>query len=518
MNFDFDKLFDAPACFIDNGWVTVHRDFNLNEKPYGGLQAYFIDKNKCPHSFFDSYECPMRFDFSQTQYREIDYCESLVLFRSETSIFPSCLEIGEPFRMHFDLREKSGENILYSTYDYQTPVVKFEKNEIKISQQHLIDYIKAKSYSLCFSFDYTYESDKPLVVSEGNEVYNEIEKKENFVAIYSSWHYDTQPIFCTQITGKAWIDPPDNYNPELGPYSFHRPHDYPDFVIGIDKKTGKEIKKKWDDNWSSRQKGEWHAFRLYFKREALKKYLDTNSLFKVEPDLISGPDWCLRIDSLEDSFSAAFAHVSELPDSEQKHLAQYSIPGKAISVGGFLRYICGVPAEITDIASDFRKVFISLNLKWNEKFGWLLFLPLTGCDQYRFDSLHSLIQNNEQSEFDEGVLGLSIILIDSINLKGLRKNPAVPREGKGLESLDVFLKVNQLDGSSYIQMLRDIQSCRSAAAAHRKSNDIEKEKFYKSLRIGTMPFKDVFDSILSNLTQYMQQLIQDLNSMERVGS
>lgn len=511
MSFEFEGLLNAPVCFINNGWITVYREFDMEENPYGGLQAYFVNKSKAPGTFFDSYDCPISYELSQTQYRQIDYCESLVLFREETSGFPSCLEIGEPFRMYFDLRKRPGETTLYSTYDYQTPVVRFEKNKIEISQQYLIDYIKQKSYVLCFSFDYTYKRDKPLAVFGLNEENNKIEKNKSFVAIYSHWNCKSKPISLTQITGKAWITSPYDYNPELGPNSFHRHHDYPDFVIGIDGNTGKEIKMKWDDNWAPEEKGKWHACRLYFKRDALKKYLDNTALFKVEPDFIEGPDWYLMIDSLEDYFSAAFAHVSELPDTEQKHLALYSIPGKGMSVGGFLRYVCGVPAEITDVASSFRNTFTVLNSKWNEKFGWKLFLQLTDADQYRFESLHSLIQKNEQSEFDVGVLGLSIILIDSINVKELRKALTASKDEKGLTLLDDFMKANQLNADKYIKLLRNIQNCRSAASAHRKSSDVEKEKFYKSLGIGEKPLKDVFDAILSDLTQYMLQLIQNLN-------
>ena len=510
MSIEFKSLFNAPECFINNGWVTVYREFNMEENPQGGVLAYFIDKSKCPIDFFDDYNSPVQYELSQTLYNEIEYCELLVLFRGETSGFPACLEIGEPFRMYFDLREKPGDDVLYSTYDYRTPVVKIEKNKIEINQQHLIDYMKRKSYILCFSFDYTYNGDKPLADLGFREEYNVITKKENLIAIHSFFDCKNQMQSNLQITGKAWLTFPENHKLELGPESFHRPHDYPNFVIGVDKNTGKEIKMKWNDNWSSEKKSQWHAYRLYFKRDALLKYLNNNTLFKVDPDLISGPDWCLRIDTSGDSFSAAFAHVSELPDPEQKYLALYSISGKGMSHGGFLRYICGIPAEISDLASDFRKAFSALNSKWNEKFGWDLFLQLTETDQYRFESLHSLIQKNEQSEFDEGILGLSIILTDSINVKELKKAPYAPEDGKGIDFLESFLKVNQLNGDKFIHLLRDIQSCRSAASAHRKSKSVEKEKFYKSLGIGTMSLKDVFDAILSNLIQYMRQLIQDL--------
>jgi Cft2 family RNA processing exonuclease len=143
--------------------------------------------------------------------------------------------------------------------------------------------------------------------------------------------------------------------------------------------------------------------------------------------------------------------------------------------------------------------------EWKKKFNWELFKPLPKEDVHHFKTLRIPL-TNEQKEFDEQVLSLTKILIDSLNEKELKKRIKITKENtKGIDKLESFLNSEHVRFKGMLEFLRDLQELRSAGVAHIKGKKYNKIK--KAFLIGEKNLSDVFDNILV-------KAIQTLNSLE----
>ncbi len=140
-----------------------------------------------------------------------------------------------------------------------------------------------------------------------------------------------------------------------------------------------------------------------------------------------------------------------------------------------------IEAKFTDPEQPdlyFKHKFEAFQEVWFKKFGWYLFKPLSEEDCYHFKSLHIPITNNRK-EFDEQILSLTKILIDSLNEKELAKGISIEKENpKGIDKLEGFLNSKNVHFKNIIEFLRNLQSLRSTSVVHRKS---KKSKDYQKI-------------------------------------
>lgn len=61
-------------------------------------------------------------------------------------------------------------------------------------------------------------------------------------------------------------------------------------------------------------------------------------------------------------------------------------------------------------------MFESFQQRWQEVFGWQLFLPLADEDLHFYTALRVPL-TDDQAEFDSQILALTKVLVDSINEK-----------------------------------------------------------------------------------------------------
>ena len=119
---------------------------------------------------------------------------------------------------------------------------------------------------------------------------------------------------------------------------------------------------------------------------------------------------------------------------------------------------------------------------------------MTEGDAYYIKTLRVPL-TNEQREFDEQVLTLAKILIDSLNEKELSKGLTLAKENpKGLDKLEAFLAARDIKFTQIFEFLRKLQELRSAATAHRKGKRYEDVKEF--FGIGQKDFPLVFEDIL----------------------
>ena len=122
----------------------------------------------------------------------------------------------------------------------------------------------------------------------------------------------------------------------------------------------------------------------------------------------------------------------DLPYNEQLHWRAYNIPPE----GSMSKIYLGRQLMVQAMESDqpdllFKDQYDDLQELCRENLGWQLLQPLVSDDQHHLQSLR-IPATDEQRDFDELVLSLTKILIDSLHVK--RLNSLLSDEQKeGLE-------------------------------------------------------------------------------------
>jgi hypothetical protein len=138
--------------------------------------------------------------------------------------------------------------------------------------------------------------------------------------------------------------------------------------------------------------------------------------------------------------------------------------------------------------------------------GWRMLLPLADEDAHYLSSIR-VPSTNEQKDFDDLVLALAKILIDSLNEKEL--NRLIPTEEQGekkgnigiLRLEKVFVLRDVLNYLDRIKFLRDLQNLRSAGTAHRKASNYKAivEKFGAD----SQGLRTIFHGILLKANEFL---------------
>jgi hypothetical protein len=109
--------------------------------------------------------------------------------------------------------------------------------------------------------------------------------------------------------------------------------------------------------------------------------------------------------------------------------------------------------------------------------GWQFLLPLDAGDDY-YTKCMRIPATDEQRDFDELVLGLTKLLIDSLNEKELNK--FIPENDRpnikgSISRLEAVLRLcGVADAGPQIEFLRKLQNLRSSSVAHRKGSNYRK--------------------------------------------
>lgn len=227
--------------------------------------------------------------------------------------------------------------------------------------------------------------------------------------------------------------------------------------------------------------------KVFFKKEVLDKYygkpskysINDGYLFYVRDDDVN--EWGMPIDNnAEDCVMVYLGDLGKLPNEEQKHWRLYNITEGKGSPVAFMRDIQAEFCSPTEPALYFKEKLEIVNDKWKKKFGWELFKSLNKEDEHHIKTLR--IPNKEQKEFDELILSLNKIIIDSLNIKEMRKGLSFNKDDKSISILEKYLKrKHNFSSSQMIDFLKNLQSLRSKGSAHRKGSNYKKayEKFIK---------------------------------------
>lgn len=214
---------------------------------------------------------------------------------------------------------------------------------------------------------------------------------------------------------------------------------------------------------------------VFFKTAVLDRYRDEPSCYAVESGCLRCRRKGITVWTLpmgNDDIRCVCAWLGDLgmiPYSQQQHFASYNVTRGEIDAAFFKTQICAEFCDVRHPVAVFKNAYFNLRSVGWETLGWHVLLPLAAGDSHYFSSL-KLLTHDEQKEFDEQILALTKILIDSLNIQELRK--LVPCEKLGITLLEnVFQQRGAVGSEGHIQFLRELQRMRSKSVAHRKSRD-----------------------------------------------
>lgn len=450
-----------------------------------------------------------------TYYRFSDEgIEPLVIWREFHGMKEGYFEISEEFRHYFNLYYDKVNNRFLKIDDNgdDEVVILMSDNEIKIKLRLIKEFLAVKKMWLALFFSIDRFSEKKIE-ELGIGEYHEHKKGDDYIYSIGARNID----FMTDknkesqgwLLGKKLIPGLKDFKPALFGREEKR---FVDFVIGIDE-DGKEITYTCDEDklanfFGKNQGSPYFLTPVLFRKEVLTKYYSQPQKYEVRDGYLScGGLWSLHIDNDQPEHVMVYlGDLGHLSYKEQLYWKGFNVATKGkISHTAWKR---GIKAEFANPESSdlfFKQKYTVFQEGWEKKFGWKFFRTPDKGDEHHFKALRIPL-TNEQKEFDEQVLSLVKIFIDSLNEKEIEKGLSIIKENaRGIDKLEEFLKAKGFIFTEMIQFLRNLQDLRSAGVAHLKGSKYEKIK--KEFSIGQKSLSQVFDDILI-------KCIRTLNTLE----
>ena len=476
-------------------WTTVYssRDSVDGAAIYSALIKNTLVKRSLQHPSWDirigdggpGLESSFRNGKEKTRYvRSSDSgVEPLVLKRSFHDIRPDYWEVSEDFRLYFNIYDdKSGRKLLrIDDNGDEHDAVSMKDGEIKIKTFLIRQYLTIRKMKLAIFFDYNRLSSK-TIEELGIEEHSREEKGADFIYSVGVGRWmgfsDNTKKSHGRLLGKKLVSSDPSFKPDI----FGRQKkQYIDFIIGADD-NGEEVRFTCNEaklsNYFGANPGAPHYLTpVCFRKEVLNKYYSQPEKYTVRDGYLScGALWSLYIDNNHpDAVMVFLGDLGHLSHTEQMYWRGFNLPSGKMSRVAFKRSILGQFADPQTADLYFKQRFSLFNEYWKKKFGWELFRPLTGKDEYALKILRVPLTNDIR-EFDEQVAMLTKVFIDSLNEKELAKGITNRENAKGLDKFETWLQSQHFRSDPMMQFLRKLQALRSASTAHRKGDNYEKLK------------------------------------------
>lgn len=513
--------------FVNQGWVTVFSfSDNFKNIQQGGVYSALVKPEKLDESLrnynwdlhygdgrpgFVSYFENNKTVTEYYRFNDGGY-EPIIYYREQFGHKDSYLDLSEEFKLYHNLYEDfnshSQKVYIYidSNGDEET-VVKIGKNEAHVKLKFLKDYISARNLHLLIYFDFmrfNEESLKELNLKELNKNFSSDKYFYNHIITNITDRHIRNEKTQSWIMGKTAIKKKQNYQPSIWG-SIEERNNYVDFIIDYDE-NGYNLKftcneDKLANYFGKNPEAPQYVTAVYFKKDVLKKYYDNPSKYSVEDGRIyCNSIWSLRLDnSCKNYVIVLLGDLGKLHYKEQLYWKSFNIAPQesGFSRTGYKRLFNGVPSNPDSADLLLKMKLESFNEFWIKKYGWYLFKPLSKEDFHYYKTLHLLTSSDNGKEFDEQILALTKIFIDSLNEKELIKNIEIDKQNpKGIDKLEAFLQNKNIIMPEMITLFRNVQALRSSTVAHRRN--VQRKDTKKILRYFDFENKEL-DKILEKI-------------------
>lgn len=443
-----------------------------------------------------------KFNESQTNYRQ----------RSNYS------EISEEFRLFHNLYHdrETDEYIKIDDEGNEHVVAVVEPNLVKIRLKEIRQFLGIKEMYLSVQF-WQYEHVESSLEALGMTECDEQIQSQAAVDGNISWrlayrnHLGKADQSLSLLTGKRLIKPLPKSQSGFGRFAQEKDERCVNFVIGVDA-NGDEISDSCDparmNHFGYKSEPPYGLIPVHFRKQVLDRYYNEPSKYSVEDSVLYCPWWLMHIDNHHDDKVVVWlCDLFALPYTEQEHWRLHNIPPEGdVSEVCFRRDILAEFTESNRPEHLFKRRYQELHKKSEKYLGWQFLLPLHPGDEHHLKSLR-IPSTDEQRDFDELVLSLAKILIDSLNQKQLKKLIS-PKQEESLNQeekkrlkhsvgcLEIALNAcNVRNAEVHISFLRRLKNLRSSGTAHRKGTNYK--KIADEFGISSQNLRAVFTGILA---------------------
>ena len=464
--------------------------------------------------------------------------ESLVISRQFSGVKEDYIEISEEFRLFHNLYHDRKTNTYIKIDDAgsEKTVAIVKPSEVQIRCQEIRQFLAIKEMylSMLFEFDeYSTYSLQELGLSEDEPC-----KFTRQDLMFCRHHYyvippslSSFPLYqgfrsASRLRGRRLIEPLPKSKSGLGDFAEKRR--YAEFIVDVDE-NGDEVphtcnRYKLGDYPGENSDVAWKLTVVYFRKQVLDKYYSEPSKYTVEDSMVRcGSLWSMKIDNHAPDKVCVFLDELgiHLPYEEQLHWRANNIPPAAgVSETFYRRMVQGKWANSDQPDILFKQSYEQLQKACDERLGWQLLRSLGSEDEYRFQRLRVPV-NNEQCHFDDLVQDLQTILIESINVKPLKRLLPAPEKAnlkvkRSIEILGVVLSFYSIeDADRRISFLQKLQALRSEGSGHRKGRGYQ--KIAKYFGVDSLGQQEAFIAILEQALDTVDFLISVVQSGKLSG-
>ncbi|BBA33264.1 uncharacterized protein sS8_1304 [Methylocaldum marinum] len=447
-----------------------------------------------------------------------DGIEPLVIDRVFHGMREDYKEISEEFRLFHRLYHdrKTDRYLKFDDDGSETVVAVVEDDRVLIRVKEIRQFLAIRDMHLSIQFDCREHSNhtlKELELDEGGQ-----ERRDGLAAwglFYGDLHGIGEHCAFSRLLGKRLVEPLPKSKSGLWGFEEKADKKYVEFIIGLDEYGDEET---YTSNpgalanfFGANPEAPNYLTPVHFRKQVLDKYFQQPSKYTVEDSMLwCGSLWSMQIDNHhEDKVCAWLGDLGrDLPFQEQLHWRSFNIhPQGGVSETYFRRQILAQFANSERPEHLFVNRYAQLQRDCSEHLGWQILLPLDAGDAYFIKSVR-IPASDEQRDFDELVLGLTKLLIDSLNEKELNK--LIPEaDGPNLKGsisrLEAALQASNEEGyESQIAFLRKLQNLRSSSSAHRKGTNYR--KIANDFGVDDQSLSAVFAGILGQALGFVEFL------------
>lgn len=256
---------------------------------------------------------------------------------------------------------------------------------------------------------------------------------------------------------------------------------------------------------------------IHFSKQVLDRYYHEPNKYTVKDSSVGTSWWSMTIDNhAPDKVCVMFRDLCLLPYTEQLHWRMHNVlPEGGVSETFFRRNVQGEWASSDQPDLLFKQHYELLQRTCDECLGWQLLKPLGSGDAYRLQRMR-VPSTDEQCLFDDLVGDLQTVLIESLDVKSLKKLlPPASREqlkSKGSIALlkEVLISREGDESNLSVAFLGKLQQLRSKGSSHRKGTDYQ--KIASRFGVDSQGPKEAFAGILRQAIAFIEFLTDVVRS------
>ncbi len=442
--------------------------------------------------------------------------EPLVIDRDFHEMRPAYKEICEEFRLfhrlHYD--QKSATFTKFADDGAETLVATVQPDRIRIRLLEIRQFLAIKEMNLAILFDCREHS--PLSLADLGLKEASAERRADpmrWAMTFGDFGGLAAARSFSRLVGKRFILPLAKKPTTITGCPEGEERKYESFIIGIDG-NGKDITNTSNPdrlaNYFGANPGAPHYLTpVQFRKEVLDKYYQNAAKYSIGDSILRcGALWSMYMDNHHaDKVYAWLGDLGrDLPSTEQLHWRSHNVPPSGEMSTTFLRrQKDGLFADSDSPEHVFRLRYHALATAGEEVLGWMVLLALAPDDQHYLTSIR-LPASDEQKEFDDLVLALAKVLVDSINERAL--NELLESEVRGtikgsIARLESVLSRQGVVGyEEHCVFLRRLQGLRSAGSAHRKGTNYEQSS--RDVGLADASRRQVFAAFMKSAINYLQ--------------